>query len=180
MCKSESDSRSPRKGRRTGILLSVLIAVSVFWLLSHYGDLDKKRIGATAEVVEVGSGLVFKARVDTGAAVSSLHCEEFVIENESSTPAENIGKQVRLQLTNDRGVSRSIETKIVDFSRVRSIDSAKHRYYVRLTLSCQGVQRETLVTLNDRSKMSHRLLLGRDFLEGKFLVDLSKDNPDFR
>lgn len=178
MSADESEARDPQKKRKIGILLFVLITISVIWLASRYGDFDKKRIGATAEVVEVASGLVYKARVDTGASVSSIHCEQIDVENESANPGENVGRKVRLLLKNKRGDSKWLETVIVDYSPIRSIEAAKHRYYVRLTLSCLGVRRESLVTLNDRSKMSHRLLLGRDFLKGNFLVDVSRDNPD--
>jgi hypothetical protein len=42
---------------------------------------------------------------------------------------------------------------------------------MRLTVA--GVQREVLVSLNDRSRMSYSMLLGRNFLEGKFVVDVT-------
>jgi hypothetical protein len=51
---------------------------------------------------------------------------------------------------------------------------------VRLTLSCQGIEKDTLVSLNDRSEMQYPLLLGRDFLSDDFAADVSRDNPDFR
>ena len=177
MSAEESESRTPRQKLRCGVLLSVLIVIGATWLISKYADPDKKRIGATASVTEVSTGLLFHARVDTGAAVSSIHCEEVRIEDESPDPTENVGRQVQLVLTNAQGERRTLETVIADYSPIRSVDAAKSRYYVRLLLSCQGIERELLVTLNDRSKMSHRLLIGRNFLRDDFLVDVSRDNP---
>jgi hypothetical protein len=36
-----------------------------------------------------------------------------------------------------------------------------------------------LVSLSDRSDLKYPLLLGREFLEDDFVVDVSLDNPDF-
>jgi hypothetical protein len=44
---------------------------------------------------------------------------------------------------------------------------------VPVMLTVAGVQREVLVSLNDRSRMSYSMLLGRNFLEGKFVVDVT-------
>jgi hypothetical protein len=48
-----------------------------------------------------------------------------------------------------------------------------HRYKVRLTLQWKDVRKEVLVTLNDRTDMEYPLLVGRNFLRGDFLVDVS-------
>ena len=180
MCADEPTTCSPQKEHSSRILVIVLIAAALLWVTSRFAKSEKTTIGATTEVIETNTGLVFQARVDTGASVSSIHCEDFVVVDESPSPAENIGKKILLHLTNKRGETESLETEIVDYSPIRSADGTSHRYYVRLTMSCQGVERESLVTLHDRSKMSHRLLLGRDFLKGNFLVDLNKDNHEFR
>lgn len=139
-------------------------------------------IGPTARVVETCSGLPLLARVDTGAAVTSLHCteEDFVIDEASDDPFENRGKAVRLRVENNAGESEWIETEVLDYVEVRSANGAEHRYQVRLPLQCGSVQKETIVNLNDRSQMSFRLLLGRDFLAGNFVVDVARpEAPSF-
>jgi hypothetical protein len=135
----------------------------------------KTTIGATADITEIASGIVLAARVDTGAGMTSLHCEEIEIAEESTTPLENVGKSVRILIENRRGDRAWIETKIADYSRVHNSIGEQDRYYVRLTLRYRGVEKETVVSLNDRSQMSHPLLLGRDFLKGDFLVDVGRD-----
>lgn len=132
-------------------------------------------IGPTATITETTSGVAYTARVDTGAAVSSLHClpTDVLIEDASADPVDNIGKRVELRIENRLGEEAWVETRICDYVEVRNAESAEHRYRVRLPLRCQGVEREAIVNLNDRSRMTFRMLLGRDFLAGNFVVDVT-------
>lgn len=128
------------------------------------------KLGATETVIEDRSGLPFQARIDTGAHTCSIHYDELLIEGESDKPQENVGKPVRFLLKNNRGESKWIETSIADYTQVRTSERASGRYKVRLTLSCRNVQKEVLVTLNNREHMSYPLLLGRNFLRDDFVV----------
>lgn len=134
-------------------------------------------IGPTARITEVSSGVEFTARVDTGAAVSSLHCgpEDVVIEDESPDPTQNVEKPVRLRLMNRDGHEAWVEARIDDYVEVRSANGAEHRYRVRLPLRCGPVERHAIVNLKDRSRMTYKMLLGRDFLAGNFVVDVSQE-----
>lgn len=133
-------------------------------------------IGPTARIVETQTGVPLIARVDTGAAVTSLHCGEADLEitDRSDDPFENLGKPARIRVANRDGQADWVETELVDYVEVRSANGAEHRYRVRLPLRCGTVERETLVNLNDRSAMKFRLLLGRDFLAGRFVVDVAR------
>ena len=162
------------------VLLTLLVAVAAVWLGVTHFEYGMTRIGATATVTEMSSGITFQARVDTGAAVSSVHCEEVFIENESEDPLENIGKRLRFLLINHQGEQHWIDTTVVDYGKIRSIDAANRRYYVRLAFKCLGVEKQTLVTLVDRRHMQYRMLLGRDFLESDFVVDVTKDSSTYR
>lgn len=143
--------------------------------------LNKKPVlGATADVIELQSGIVLKARVDTGASICSLHCKQIEITDPAEDPEENSGKKVRLLLESPDGKSHWLESTILGFTGVRQASGTSGRYRVRLRLSCNGVEKDTLVSLNDRSEMQYPLLLGRDFLNDDFVVDVSRDNPDFR
>lgn len=161
---------------RTVVQLLLLLAIVVAVLLSTRVTLFDPQVtlGAIAEVALVESGLTFDARVDTGASASSVHCLQFEITDEADEPQDNRGKAVRFQIENGRGEQAWIETEIVDYSKVKSVDATTGRYYVRLLLRCEGIEKEALVTLHDRSRMRQKLLLGREFLEGDFLVDVSQ------
>jgi hypothetical protein len=45
---------------------------------------------------------------------------------------------------------------------------------VRLALQWKDFSKEVLVTLNDRTDMTYPLLIGRNFLQGDFLVDVDQ------
>lgn len=131
-------------------------------------------IGPVAPITVAESGVTFEARVDTGAAVTSLHCPPGWVEiaDAAPDPWANIGKSIRFRLENRDGEEAWIDTRITDYVEVRSANGAEHRYRIRLPLTFGEVCKETIINLKDRSAMSHRMLLGRDFLAGNFLVDV--------
>lgn len=154
------------------------------WVAYH---LDREQrasatVGATAEVLETSSGLGFLARVDTGAEYTSIDCQPSAVrfEDPEADLAERVGQSVQLDLTDDNGQTATVTSRIAGFSRVRTADSIEQRYQVDLRLRVHGVEREVVVTLNDRSSMRHKLLLGRNFLRDRFLVDVAIDNPQPR
>jgi len=133
---------------------------------------SKQVIGATATVAEVKTDLLFKARVDTGATTSSLHVEDYVIEDEAEEMVDNVGRKIRFRMKNHDGESEWIESKIAKVSIVKTSVDSEERYKVHLTLRVHEVQKRVLVTLNDRSHMKYPMLLGRNFLKGDFIVDV--------
>jgi hypothetical protein len=139
----------------------------------------KRTIGATATIVESSSGIAFPARVDTGAETCSLHVEKIDIQDKKSTRQRNIGKTIRFLLKASDGKTHWAEGIVADAVRVKSSSLKSgdfdHRYKVRLTLQWKDVRKEVLVTLNDRTAMEYPLLIGRNFLERDFLVDVDLD-----
>lgn len=133
---------------------------------------EKRIIGPTAIVAEAESELDFRARVDTGAMTSSVHVEEWAIEDESTDMSENVGKKIRFRMKNHKGESQWLESRIEEIGVVRTSEQEEVRYKVLLTLLWNDVKKQVLVTLNDRSHMKYPMLLGRNFLEGDFVVDV--------
>lgn len=115
----------------------------------------------------------FDARIDTGAATSSLNAvdiEEF----------ERNGKNwVRFHLGGDNSVkddSNWIEAPIVRFVRIRQATSeqTERRAVVELWVKLGMIHEKTPFTLADRSQMTHPILLGREFIRDIAVVDVSR------
>jgi len=171
---------------RTMLLLSPLWLFSPLVVLGDTKGDDvtarsKHIIGATATIAEATSGLSFAARVDTGAATCSINAPKWKIEKPARRPPDNVGKPIRVLIKNEKGDKAWVDAVIVGRVRVRSSvqdeDDYHGRYKVRLPLEWNGVKKNVLVTINDRSEMDYPLLIGRNFLRGDFLVDVDLDNP---
>ena len=159
--------------------------MNVFWsqflltlvfLVSINVDADslKQIVGATEVVFVEEANLSFKARVDTGAKTSSIHAENIEVDL-SGDPR---GKPISFELVTKEGLSRKIETRVSSVIKVRTSETAEHRYVVPLLIKWNGSKKTILVTLNDRTKMEYRLLLGRNWLHGDFIVDVDNNNED--
>jgi hypothetical protein len=133
---------------------------------------SKRVLGSMVTVSEVESGLEFVARVDTGATICSLHAEDLSVRDGSPVMQENVGKRIQFRTVNRRGESIWLERPIAGVSEIRTSEQAEWRYLVPMTLVCAGIERQVLVSLNDRSQMSYAMLLGRNLLAGEFVVDV--------
>jgi len=106
-----------------------------------------------------------RAKSDTGARSSALHVDNIELLSRNWVRFEVI-------VSLDRRSQRvPVETRVIRRSRVRS--SSGHftrRLFVRTRVRVGGVEREIELSLVDREKMIHRMLLGRSALEG-MLVD---------
>jgi hypothetical protein len=139
----------------------------------------KHTIGATANVVEKTWGVVIPARVDTGAHTCSLDAERVEVTDEVADRRQNIGKKIRFLMRDGDERRDWIESTIADCATIMTADDKESlRYEVRLTLEYGGVAKAVLVTLNDRADLDYPLLIGRNFLYGDFVVDVSLDNHD--
>lgn len=135
-------------------------------------------IGATAIVREAQSQLLLRARVDTGAASCSIHCEKWKIEDEADDMEENIGKEIHILISNEHDQTEWVESRIDHCVVVKTSASREMRYKVPITLRWNDIEREVAVTLNNRGKMDYPLLLGRNFLRGTFLVDIDAERDE--
>ncbi|MEQ8838573.1 MAG: RimK/LysX family protein [Lacipirellulaceae bacterium] len=136
---------------------------------------EKQVIGAVASVEEKQSDLVFTARVDTGATTSSINVDDWKIADKSQGMKKKLGKKIRFLIKNEQGKSKWLERKITEISVIKTSEREETRYKVPVTLVCNGVKKRVLVSLNDRSHMKYPMLLGRNYLEGDFLVDVEID-----
>ncbi|WP_418602328.1 ATP-dependent zinc protease [Hwangdonia sp.] len=112
-------------------------------------------------------------KIDTGAYTSAIHCSEIIEEGESlrcifnSEVHKNFGK-----------------TEIVfnEFWRtnVKSSNGFKeNRYKIKSEVIFFGKSYKINLTLSTREDMKFPVLIGRQFLKRKFLVDVDVENVSF-
>ncbi len=110
-----------------------------------------------------------KARVDSGAKTSSLHAFNIQPFKRNSEPW--VSFEVH-PIQNDRKTSVRCESPIVDRRHVRSSSgSSEKRFVILSTVVIGGHAWEIEVTLNNRDSMGYRMLLGREAMKGRMLVD---------
>jgi len=104
-----------------------------------------------------------RARVDTGAAISSLGVK-WIKEEEGMVSCLLPNKKVV--------VFDSFEKKTIK----SSFGHTEERYVVKILINVLGRKVRTNFTLANRSKMKFPILLGRKLLKGKFMVDVDLKN----
>lgn len=110
-----------------------------------------------------------RAKVDTGARTSALHVEN----------VEELSRgRVRFDVILDRRRSHRrvhVTTHVRRRARVRSSNGQfEERIFVATTLRMGRYRFPIELSLVDRGDMLHRMLLGRNALEGRFWVDVSR------
>jgi len=145
------------------VILIFTFAVLSLLVLGTANAEEKITLGAVEDVILLPWGVRLPARIDTGAAKSSLDARELVIQDgmvEFKLPQEFGGVQLRLP--------------IIEWEHVRSPDGRQQRPMVELEL-CIGSKRiRSKVNLTDRSMVKYPLILGRNFLRKNFIVDVKR------
>ena len=156
---------------KTFVLLIVIIVVSSCQSEVNNQKSNKLVIGAEEKVELLEAQLTFVGRVDTGAKWSSINATDIVVNNDISDPK---GQPISFRVLSRSAKSQPIQTQIHSVIKIRTSEGSDRRYMVPLTLKWQGITKKVLVNLNDRSRMSYKLLLGRNWLSDDFIVDVDK------
>ncbi len=107
-----------------------------------------------------------KVKFDTGARACALHAHKFeVIE----TPN---GEYIRFKLKEN---SQWRKRKCIGYRVIKDTGGkVTERPAILTPIEVGGIHFEIEVCLSDRSNMRHRLILGRQAIRGRFLVDASR------
>lgn len=144
-----------------------LTAILMLALLSPTGS-TKELIGWVENARLYPGGIVIKAKIDTGAKTSSLHCDR------ATTVRRNGKKWIIFTLTNHKGEQIKLQRKLERIGKVkRHFGEVQKRYIVKLGICLGNVYQETDINLIDRSGMNYPLLIGRRFLKDNFVIDPS-------
>ncbi|MDF1831817.1 MAG: ATP-dependent zinc protease [Porticoccaceae bacterium] len=135
---------------------------------------DKQVIGETENVKIEPPGRVFLARIDTGAAGTSIHASNIVA-------FERDGRDwVRFQI--DHPSIDTIETpNVIERPVARTVlikqassETLERRLVVKMTITLGSMTEQIDVSLSERTSMTHPVLIGRNFLRNLAIVDVSQ------
>ena len=145
-------------------VVSLSILVPVFLFTPGIAAAEEKTVlGGVEDVILLPWGIKLPARVDTGAAKSSLDAREIKVQDDTiefKLPKKYGGLQIRLP--------------IMGWRHIRTPEGLERRPVVELEI-CLGSKRfRTLVNLTDRSMVKYPLILGRNSLRENFLVDVKR------
>jgi hypothetical protein len=119
-----------------------------------------------------------KAKIDTGAFTSALHCSRIKVSDREGTPT--VSFQISGATIGRKG-STKFETS--DFTQRKIKSSTGHienRVIIKTRLVLFGKKFRTEFSLTDRSGMKFPVLLGRKFLKKGFVVDVREENLSFK
>lgn len=127
-------------------------------------------IGRVENVLVQDIDLPLKARIDSGAGVSSVHAKILEIRTDPASGEEF----VTFQISGENNKPRTIRRKIVQWLDIKVKTTHKHerRPVVLLDFCLAGKKIEARVNLTDRSRFLYPLLIGRNILKtGDLLID---------
>ena len=110
-----------------------------------------------------------KAKLDTGARSSALHAHDLVVVQRDGVEVASFEVHPWQRSTLD---ARRVELPVVDRRAVRSSTGhEEERIVVRTTIRLVGLDVDAELTLANRDEMGFRMLVGREALRGRILVD---------
>ncbi len=110
-----------------------------------------------------------KAKIDTGARTSALHIHDFEVFRQDDRD------HVRFHLhplTREPNLEHTCQAPVLDYREVKdSGGHAENRPFIRTRAKLGPVEWDIDLSLTNREGMKFRMLLGREALAGRFLVD---------
>ncbi|MBK1852456.1 ATP-dependent zinc protease [Marinobacter sp. 1-4A] len=129
-------------------------------------------VGEVENFYLAGPGLIYKARIDSGAETSSIDARNITrFERDGSNwvrfdvPVPGAEEFVTLE----KEISRRV--KVIQ----ASADGAERRVVVELQFSIGDHQQVAEFTLADRSNLTYQALIGRNVLRDVMLIDVGKE-----
>ncbi|MFA7082995.1 MAG: RimK/LysX family protein [Arcobacteraceae bacterium] len=110
------------------------------------------------------------AKIDTGADSNALHCDDiFVDEN-------NFVHFKLLDEVHPSYHDKQMKMPLHKLKRVKSSNGETQlRPSIKVTLQFFGKQYKSVISLTNRADMKYPMLIGRQFLNKRFLVDVSQE-----
>ena len=138
----------------------VLILLVSYGLVTMADAGEKLTVGLVEEVVLLPWGVRLPARVDTGAAMTSLDARNIQVKDGVA----------HFNLPEKYG-GLALALPVIRYRNVRSSEARERRPVVEIEL-CVGPRKLKIkANLNDRSGVTYPVLLGRNLLQEGYVVD---------
>jgi D-alanine-D-alanine ligase-like ATP-grasp enzyme len=162
--------QSPSVGKPRDVALSIFRAVEKTATVSgrrvtHIGRVEKVKLLDE-------QNMAVHARIDSGATISSIWASE-IHETQH-------GLSFKLFADNSPYFTGKVHV-VKDYSThavSSSMGQTQLRYRVRLRMSLKGRQIKASFTLADRATQTYPILIGRNILRNKFIVDVARGDID--
>lgn len=113
-----------------------------------------------------------KARIDSGAKTSSLHA--FNIQTLKKNQKQWVSFEVH-PIENNRRVTVRCESEVFDKRSVKSSSGiSEKRYVIKSKLLLNNKEWDIEITLSNRDSMGFRMLLGREAMNNRVIIDPSE------
>jgi len=138
---------------------------------------DKQIFGYLEDVRVMELDWVMEAKLDTGATTSSIDAREieaFDKDEQEWVRFKVVDRDTGTEAWLERPVERDVKIK-------RHEGKSDRRYVVNLTFCVDAMAIEEEVTLNNRDGFNYPVLIGRNHMAGRIIVDPEErftDDPD--
>jgi len=132
---------------------------------------EKKIIGKKEKISIIDLDLYdLDAKVDTGADSNALHCDDIDID------CEGYVHFTLLDEVHEAYHGRKMKMPIHKIKKVKSSNGEiQTRPSIKVDVEFFGKKYQTVISLTNRADMKYPMLIGRRFISGKFLVDVSQE-----
>ena len=109
------------------------------------------------------------AKVDTGADSNALHCDDIFVDDENN---------VHFKLVDEVHASYHDKKIVMPLYKLKRVKSSNGKIQLRPSIKVDvlffGKKYKAVISLTNRSDMKYPMLIGKKFLSGRFLVDVSQ------
>jgi hypothetical protein len=144
--------------------LMSFIMILVILPIHAFGAEADTVIGAVEDIVLMPWNISLPARIDTGAATTSLDARELVVLDNNWVEF----------LLSEAGGGKKIKLPVKGWKQVKSSGAQQRRPLVELDICIGDKLLHIEANLMDRSRVQYPLLIGRNVLENGYLVDVRK------
>lgn len=134
--------------------------------------MSKKQIIGSKELISILDLELYNldAKVDTGADSSALHCDHIEIDD------NNMVHFTLLDEVHPAYHGKRMQMPLYKVKKVRSSNGELQlRPSIKVEVKFFGKKYKSVISLTNRADMKFPMLIGRKFLSGKFLVDVSEE-----